>query len=231
MHQQTSYTIVSMNVGKPKTITSGGKDVVTGIYKEPVDRPLFLSKTNLDGDGQADLVHHGGEDKAVCVYPYDHYSYWVKELNRPLTYGAFGENLTVDGLVEEVVCIGDIYQIGEAVVQVSQPRQPCFKLAKRYNVVDLPVKFQNTGYTGYYFRVLREGLVTPESKLELVERNAKGITVSFANRVMHHDKDDVAGIRRMLEVEELSANWKKTFHKRLEGIGEDAGLRLYGNQS
>ncbi|ERI07897.1 MOSC domain-containing protein [Aneurinibacillus aneurinilyticus] len=221
--------IKSINVGKPLTITHKGKEITTGIYKHQVDKPLFLSTLNFDGDAQADLVHHGGVDKAVCVYSYEHYAYWEKELNRELTFGAFGENLTVTGMLEDTICIGDTYQLGEAIVQISQPRQPCHKLAKKYDVIDLPIKFQNTGFTGFYFRVLKEGWVTQPVSMRLIERSPKNVTVSFANNTMHHDKQNIEAIQRILDVEELSGNWRKTFLKRLEGIEVDTSKRLTGD--
>jgi MOSC domain-containing protein YiiM len=209
------FEIVSINVGKPMNLVFNGKELLTGINKKPVSEPIFLSFLNFTGDGQADLVHHGGKDKAVCVYPYDHYAYWEKELGRKLEAAAFGENLTVKGVVEEDVCIGDMFQLGEAIVQVSQPRQPCYKLAKKYNVEDLPLRVQNTGYTGFYFRVLKEGWVTKESRLQLLSRHPLGITVSFANHIMYHDKYNQEGIERILSVQELSESWRTTLLKRL----------------
>jgi MOSC domain-containing protein YiiM len=209
------FDIVSINVGKPKTLVFAGKELATGIFKKPVAEPVFLSFLNFEGDGQADLVHHGGSDKAVCVYPYDHYAYWEKELGLKLEAGAFGENLTVKGLIEEIVCIGDVYQLGEAIVQVSQPRQPCHKIAKKHGIKDFPLLIQQTGYSGFYMRVLQEGWVPKESKLKLVTRHPFGVTVSFANEIMYHDKNNQEGIERILRVEELSESWRKTLLKRL----------------
>lgn len=207
--------ILSVNVGMPQTVEFDGKELVTGIYKSPVSSPLHVSKTQLDGDGQADLVNHGGEDKALCVYCVEHYAYWKSALEKEMTYGAFGENLTVRGLLEEEVGIGDTYEIGDAVVQVSQPRQPCFKLAKRYDVVDLPVRVQDSGFTGYYFRVLQEGTIPVSPKVKLLAKDPAGVTVAYANRIKYHDKDNVEGIRRILAVEALSGSWRQSFQKRL----------------
>ena len=210
-----SNEIVSLNVGLPKQVTYQQKDVTTGIFKTATDSPLFLSFSNFEGDGQGDLVHHGGRDKAVCVYAYEHYAYWEKELNKPLSYGAFGENITVKGLVEMDVCIGDIFQLGKAVVQISQPRQPCYKLSMKHDEPELLLKVQDTGYTGYYFRVLEEGMVSKADGISLLQRHPKEITVAYANRMMHHEKQNSEGIKRILEVEELSSNWRSTFQKRL----------------
>ncbi|UFJ41447.1 MOSC domain-containing protein [Brevibacillus humidisoli] len=223
-----SGQIVSINVGEPITILYGGREVTTGIYKSPVNEPLYLTELNFAGDAQADLVYHGGKEKAVCVYSHEHYPYWERELNRTLNKGAFGENLTVTGMLESEVCIGDIYRVGEAVVQVSQPRQPCHKLAKRYDISELPLWVQNTGYTGFYFRVLEEGWVTPEDGLTLEQRHPMEVTVAFANQVMHHDKQNTEGINRLLDVKELSTSWRATLEKRLRGQATDTKKRLEG---
>ncbi|GKS13585.1 MOSC domain-containing protein [Paenibacillus chitinolyticus] len=207
--------IVSINVGKPKKIVYQGKEVETGIYKEPVHRPLFLSKTQLEGDGQADLKVHGGPDKALCVYSANHYDYWEKELGQPLSFGAFGENITISGLKEEEVCIGDIYELGEALVQVSQPRRPCFKLSVRYSDVKLPVKLQDTGYTGFYFRVLKEGIVPENPVFRLVTKHAQGLTVEFVNTCKYQDQNNIPGIRIILANEALAESWRGSFEKKL----------------
>lgn len=220
--------IVSINIGKPQLIKYQQRDISSGIIKRPVDQPIFLSRLNFEGDAQADLKHHGGEDKAVCVYCYEHYTYWEKELQTQLALGAFGENLTIRGLLEDDIHIGDTFQLGEAVVQVTQPRQPCYKLTARYNAPTLPLLIQQTGYTGFYFRVLKEGTVRKDDQLVRMTRHPKQISVSFANRIMHTETKNVDGIRKILEVEELSTSWRATFQKRLEGEQTDAKQRLTG---
>jgi MOSC domain-containing protein YiiM len=208
--------IVSVNVGKPKELIYKGKSIQTGIEKQPVDKPLLLTKVNFVGDGQADLVNHGGEDKAVCVYPFEHYAYFSSEIGLSLSYGAFGENLTLLGLTEEKVCIGDEFQIGEAVVQVSQPRQPCFKLAHRHDTKDLPLRFQGTGYTGFYFRVLSEGVVSKEDSVQFLRRHQDEITISYINEVQYKDKSNKEKVKKILSVPFLSESYQKTFMKRLQ---------------
>ncbi|WDM22665.1 MOSC domain-containing protein [Paenibacillus polymyxa] len=224
-----SIKILSLNVGMPKQIQFNQKDVSTGIFKSATDEYLYLSYLNFEGDGQGDLVHHGGKEKAVCVYPYEHYPFWENELRRPLDYGAFGENLTIKGLLESEVCIGDVFKLGKAIVQVSQPRQPCYKLSIKYGVPDMPLKVQQTGHTGFYFRVLEEGVASKADGLSLLHRHPKAITVSFANRIMHQEKNHIEGIKQILEVEELSLNWRNTFLKRLAGTETDSRERLSGN--
>lgn len=224
------YEVLSLNIGLPKEVTYGGKVIHTGINKNQVREPVFLSFLKFNGDGQADLVHHGGVDKAVCVYSGEHYRYWEKELNEDLVYGAFGENITISGLCEEDVCIGDTFQIGEAIVQVTQPRQPCFKLAKKYNIPKLPLYFQETGYTGFYFRVLKEGWVSPADTLKLLKSDPKGVTVAFANRIMHKEKQNVEGLKRILEVQALSTSWRNTFERRMRGEEINTQERLEGKK-
>lgn len=212
-----SIDIVSINVGQPKTVSCQKKNLLTGIYKSPAPGPVFLTRLHFEGDGQADLVHHGGMDKAVCVYPHEHYSYWESVMGQALPPAAFGENLTIRGLTEQQVCIGDTFRLGEAVVQVSQPRQPCFKLSVKLGRPDLPLQVQNTGYTGYYFRVLEEGRVSKEDVLIPIDRLPNPITIAYANRIMHQEKTNWAAMEELLQVEALSASWKETFRARLEG--------------
>jgi len=223
-----SIGIISVNVGRPQRLLYQGKEVETGIFKEPAEGEIFLSKVNLDGDEQADLVYHGGVEKAVCVYPYEHYAYWTERLGKEMRFGAFGENLTVTRLLEDEVCIGDIFQWGEAVVQVSQPRQPCHKLAKRYDAPELALWVQETGYTGFYFRVQQEGVVGKEHPLRLQSRHPAGITLTYANQIMHQDKKNQEGLKRILAVEELSTSWRQTFTKRLTGEVENTVKRING---
>ncbi|MGG6309472.1 MOSC domain-containing protein [Paenibacillus macerans] len=207
--------IRSINVGRPVQVEHQGKPVLSGIFKTPVEGPLHLSTVNFAGDEQADLRFHGGPDKAVCVYPYERYAYWEREFGMTLGWGAFGENITTEGMLEEDIRIGDKFRLGEAVVQVSQPRQPCFKVGVKHGLPELPIRIQQTGYTGYYFRVLQEGKVRPEDSLQLIEKHPAGVTLAYANRVMHVDKDDADGMRRILAVDELSASWRETLTARL----------------
>lgn len=203
--------IVSLNVGKPVTVDYQGKDLSTGIYKQPVEGSLFLSSLNFEGDGQADLINHGGLDKAVCAYPSEHYPYWERSLGKPMPYAAFGENLTLRGLLEDEVCIGDVYRVGEAVLQVSQPRYPCFKLSQKHGVKDMPARVLNTGYSGFYFRVLEEGSVSADSPVTRLDSHASGIAVLEVLRMMKDGRKDEQGLERMLEIDELASSLKSQF--------------------
>jgi len=207
--------IAAVNVGLPKTVPNGRQTVETGIFKHPVDGPVYLGKLGFEGDGQADLKNHGGPDKAACVYSMDRFAFWEDGILPKLGPGAFSENLSIEGGAEDDFCIGDIFAIGEAVVQLSQPRQPCFKLSVRYGVPELPAKVQETGYSGFYFRVLQEGEVQAGDRLVLQERHPAGITVMRANEIKYKLKEDTEAIRSLLAVEELSEAWSGSLRKRL----------------
>lgn len=209
------FSLLSLNVGRVKAGTYKGKETRSGIEKTPVQGTTPFSSLGLSGDEQGDLVHHGGEDKAICLYSFVHYPHWEKVLNRTLPFGSFGENFTVQDLRENDVCIGDIFEVGNAVVQISQPRQPCWKLAMRWGLDELPLLVTDNGATGFYFRVLKSGEVKAGDPLRLTQHHPDGVTVAEANQVMHKDKDDVEAIRRLLSVNSLSRNWMLTLEKRL----------------
>ncbi|MCJ8012833.1 MOSC domain-containing protein [Paenibacillus sp. KQZ6P-2] len=218
MEENRSCGIVSVNTGKPVTVEYLGKPLTTGIYKHPVQGEVFVSRTQMEGDGQADLKHHGGPDKAVCVYPYEHYAYWEQQLDKKLDYSAFGENLTVTGLLETEVCIGDIFEIGEVVVQVSQPRFPCFKISSKHAVKDFPVRVLDTGYSGFYLRVLQEGRLSKDSAI--VKRSSHPMQVSVASvlkqQALGRRQADPEQLIRMLEVDALASNVKESFNEWLQ---------------
>lgn len=228
--------LLSLNVGLPRTL--GHPDAsdpmdqpwTTGFFKEPVSGPVWLGRTNLAGDGQADLKHHGGPEKAVNVYPFEHYAAWQNTLAfPPLPLAAFGENFTTTGALEADVCIGDIFQIGDALLQLSQPRQPCWKMARRWRVKDLALLAQQNGRTGWYFRVLREGMLEAGMTLTLVDRPHPEWTVAAANTVMHHRKQDLAAARALAACPLLSTSWQKTLMQRAtSGISAGTAERLDG---
>lgn len=208
--------IESLNIGKPKQELFCGKTFLTGMRKQPVSGKIVLSRHGFEGDGVGDSRHHGGEDKAVCVYSLDHYPYWASTLSITMPVAAFGENLSVGGLQEAEVRIGDIYRIGTAVVEVSQPRQPCATLAARYGRDDFVRLVQDSGRTGFYFRVLTEGRVQAGDAVVLIEQDGRGVTVSFANRIFHHDRRNRAGLEKVLAVPALSGSWKRSFRELLD---------------
>jgi MOSC domain-containing protein YiiM len=169
--------LLSVNVGRPRSFRVGERIVRTAIGKEPVLGRVRVGRTHLDGDSQADRRVHGGPNKAVYAYDLSGYAHWESELGRPLPYGQFGENLTVEGLPETEVRIGDVYRIGGALLQVSQPRSPCFKLALHMGRPDFPADFIRSGRTGFYLRVLEEGEVGAGDAIALVERDPRAPTV------------------------------------------------------
>ena len=208
-----TMVVESLNTGLPKKEIFHGREVITGICKKPVTGPLVLLKSGFENDGVGDLKHHGGSDKAVCVYSLEHYAYWEDILGMKLPDAAFGENLTVSDLTEEAVCIGDVFELGTVLLQVSQPRQPCRTLAARYGRDDLVKLVADSGYTGFYFRVLKEGAVQKGERLSLKEKDPRGITVLFASHTFHHNRNNREAIEKVLAVPALSASWQKSFQE------------------
>lgn len=221
-----SIQLNSIQVGQPTSqpapatvdsFSSSKETWTTAFYKEKVPGPVAVRLLGLVGDGQADRVHHGGIDKAVCVYSADHFPYWRKDLNLPeFSAGAFGENLTVSGIVETDVCIGDTWRLGTVDLQLSQPRQPCWKLARRWNQKDLALRVQNNGYTGWYFRVLTEGDLEAGVPMQLRERPHPEWTVERANQIMHHDTANHRQAAELASLPTLSESWRTTLTERIE---------------
>jgi len=202
-----------LSIGLPKKEVFLGKELTTGICKKPVDGPRLLTRQGFEGDGVGDLKYHGGSDKAVCVYSIDHYPWWERLLGITLPQAAFGENLSVEGMREEDVCIGDIYRIGTTEVQVSQPRQPCKTLAARYGREDFVKQVVDSGRTGFYFKVINEGRVQAGDEITLVQRDPRGVSITYANQIYHHDRKNREGIEKVLSVPALSASWQKSFQE------------------
>jgi MOSC domain-containing protein YiiM len=220
--------IVSLNVGQPQPLKFREGTVLTGSFKTPVVGPVRLGPTGLAGDVQADLRVHGGPDKAVCVYPTEHLPHWSERLGRRLVPGAFGENFSIVDLLEDDACIGDVYRVGSALVQVSQPRQPCYKLATRNGEPAFALWVQESGRTGFYFRCLEPGEVQAGDTIALVERPAPDCTVLEVNRVLHRDRHDRAGVERLLARPELATSLRRTLQGRLAGEPETTARRLRG---
>ncbi|RYD17426.1 MAG: MOSC domain-containing protein [Verrucomicrobiaceae bacterium] len=215
--------LLTLHTGKARQIESGqsgewwDKPWETGFRKESRTEPCWLGYEGFRTDEQADRKHHGGPEKAVCVYSSEHYAYWHEALGMPdLPHGAFGENLTTEGMVETGVCIGDRFSLGEAELQVSQPRQPCWKLARRWRVKDLAARVEQNGFTGFYFRVLRHGHVKPGDVFALIERTFPQWSISRCNEIMHHSKQDSAAAKDLAECHLLSSSWKDSLWLRSE---------------
>ncbi len=207
--------VLALCVARPRTVEWQGRQVRTGIFKEPVDGPRRLRREGFDGDGQADLENHGGVDKAAYLYSSDHYPHWEEELGRPLPYGQLGENLTVRGWTEEVVHIGDVLRIGGARVEVTQPRVPCFKLGLRMEDPRFPKRFLASLRSGFYVRVLDEGDVAAGDPVERLEAGPEAVTVREAQRLLHFERGDRAGAERVLRIPALSADWRRAFEELL----------------
>ncbi|RXT06253.1 MOSC domain-containing protein [Ammoniphilus sp. CFH 90114] len=209
--------IVYTGVGMPRKMVFNGNEMNTGICKDEVEQ-IIVNDESCEGDGVANTNFHGGPDRVVCVYPYEHYGKWEKEFQTSLPPCAFGENLTIKGLTESEACIGDIYQVGEAVLQITQGRIPCQTISKRTGIQPILQRIVETGFTGYFFRVLQSGIIRKDSTVSLIQRHPLQVTVLFANQILFHDKKNESAIRQILEVDELASVWRDKLSKQLESI-------------
>jgi MOSC domain-containing protein YiiM len=211
--------LVSVNVGLPRVVMSNGEPVSTGIFKEPVAGRVMLRTLNLDGDRQADLSVHGGPSKAVYAYPSEHYAYWKLELpEMKLPWGMFGENFTTRGLFERELNIGDKFHVGSAVVMVTEPRMPCYKLGIKFGRSDMIKRFLASERSGFYFAVLQQGEVGAGDPIELIESSESSVRVSDIVQLYTSAKHNVGLLRRAIEVEALPESWKSYFQHQLEKI-------------
>ena len=207
--------VLSLSVGLPREVKWRGQTVLTSIFKTPVDRRLRVTSLNLEGDQQADLTVHGGVDKAVYVYPSEHYDFWRRELpEMDLPWSMFGENLTTEGLLEDVH-IGDRFRIGSAEFVVTQPRLPCYKLGIRFGRPDILKRMLQSGRTGFYLAVTTEGELGPGDTIEPIERLSSGLTVADVVNLYTVDAENQELLRRATESATLPESWKDYFRKRL----------------
>jgi MOSC domain-containing protein YiiM len=203
-------TLISVQVGVPRIVLLNGAEVSTGIFKAPVQKRIQMRALNLDGDRQADLTVHGGRDKAVYVYPSEHYPYWKKELpGTALPWGSFGENLTTEGLLESAVGIGDRFTIGTAEVVVTQPRLPCFKLNMKFDRDDMVKRFLASRRTGFYLRVLREGEIGAGDEIVRVHQDENHVSVSDILKIYLGAPGSEELRERALRVKYLSNSWRE----------------------
>lgn len=208
--------LLSVNVGLPREALWNGKLVRTSIYKEPVKGRVRVATLNLEGDKQSDLSVHGGADKAVYAYPSEHYPFWRKELpGMDLPLAMFGENFTTEGMLEEAVRIGDRIKVGSAEFVVTQPRMPCYKLAIRFGRPDIIKRFLQSGRTGFYLAVLREGEVTAGDSIELLARDEHGVTVADVVSLYTADATNQDLLRRVSELPALPEGWRGYFRQRI----------------
>ena len=209
--------IISVNVGLPRLVLRNDEPVSTGIFKEPVAGRVMVRTLNLEGDRQADLSVHGGPEKAVYVYPSEHYEFWKHELpDMDLSWAMFGENLTTAGLLETEINIGDKFRVGTAELMVTQPRMPCYKLGIRFGRTDIIKRFLASERTGFYFSVLKEGDVGAGDEVELLLKNVSGVRVVDVTRLYSSDKENVDLMRRAIATEALPDNWRNYFLKRIK---------------
>ena len=200
-----------------------GEAVSTGIFKEPVEGRVILRQLNLNGDRQADLTVHGGLTKAVYVYPSEHYDFWKVELQEmKLPPGAFGENFTTVGLLENEVNVGDKFGIGSALVRVTEPRMPCYKLGIRFGRTDIIKKFLASERTGFYLSVLQEGEVGAGDDIELIERDKQAVRISDITRLFARDKRNTQLLRRVIDLEALPESWRQHFRQQLERLSDSS---------
>ena len=212
----TPVEVVSVNVGAPRVVEWRGRLVRTSIFKEPVSGPVAVRRLNVDGDEQSDLSVHGGPDKAIYAYRAEHYVDWRRELpDAELGWGAFGENLTIAGLPDEdEIFIGDVLHIGSAVVTVTQPRVPCFKLALRFQRPDMVKRFARSGRSGFYLSVRNEGTVEAGDDVVVVSQHTERLSVADVTRLYMSVVDDPEAMRRASELEALPASWRNWFRER-----------------
>lgn len=220
-----SPRIVSIQIGLPRTYgctdaaDSHDKLWTTAFYKEPVAGPVRLLREHFEGDTCADLVHHGGSDKAVLAYSFDHYPFWQKELSlAEIPCGGFGENLTIAGTDEQEVCIGDTWQAGEVLLEVSQPRRPCWKLARRWRTPDLVKRVIANSKSGWYLRVLVPGTLAAGGEFVLRSRPHPAWPVARAADVMYHHLHDRALAAQLAAVPQLSASWQEALREQIEKV-------------
>jgi MOSC domain-containing protein YiiM len=204
--------LVTLNIGRPNLYQYNGITENSAIRKKQVDE-VHLTKNGFIGDGVANREVHGGPERAVCLYPFEHYEQWKKEFGKEFQMPAFGENITVKNMLEQDVYIGDTYSIGEAIIQISQGRIPCATISKHNHVDELLGRVVETGYTGYFFRVLKEGTVNINDELNLIDRTQKQFSVMKGNKLMFHDRTNREDIEEFLQINELAQVWKDKFEK------------------
>jgi len=216
--------LLSVNVGIPRDIAWKGRTVHTAIWKDPVGGRCRIGRLNLDGDGQGDLAGHGGEQRAVFTYQIESYRYWQDQLKRTdFVYGQFGENFTIEGLPDDVVCIGDRYQIGSAVFEVTQPRVTCYRVGIRMSEPRMPALLTSSGRPGFYFRVLQEGEVGAGDEIVKVGEANERMTVAEINALVYMPSHARDQLERALRIKALSPGWRGSFEALLQSQMSAAG--------
>lgn len=217
--------VLSVNVGTPKQYDWMGQTVTTSIFKFPVDGEVAVAKLDLAGDEQADLMVHGGADKAVYAYPYEHYAYWIEHGIKPLKMGNFGENLTIEGLLETDIHIGDELEIGSARFVVTQPRMPCYKLQVRFNRPEMTKVFYYSRRFGFYLKVIREGALQADTPISVVQRDANAVSVTDLIALYTGDNPDAGVLQRVIAVDALPEAWRLDLQQRAAQKRNAAAMR------
>src|SRR5262249_14860859 len=218
-------SLLSVKVGMPQNVAWQGRTVYTAVWKHPVRGPRMVRQLNIDGDGQGDLVGHGGEHRAVFVYQIDSYHYWERQLGRDdFTYGQFGENFTIDGLSDQEVCIGDRYRIGQALFEVTQPRVTCYRVGIRMNEAQMPALLVAHGRPGFYFRVIEEGEVAAGDEIVRVAAGPEHMTIAEGNALLYMPRHPKPGLGKALRIPALSAGWRESFRALLEHAQSGGGM-------
>ena len=221
--QSSLLRVESVNVGQPREVLWKRRRVLTGLFKEQVSGRVAIRRLNLDGDRQADLRVHGGPDMAVYLYPAEYYAFWHEQYpEMELPWGMFGENLTIWGLRDDSVYIGDRLQVGSAQLVVTQPRMPCYKLALKFGHDDVLKRMLQSGFSGFYCAVLQEGDVAAGDRIRLLHRDQHAVSVLDIVRLHGEGKHDVNLLRRALAVEALPQNWRDYFLERLTNFSANA---------
>ncbi|MGE7759879.1 MOSC domain-containing protein [Peribacillus sp. NPDC097895] len=207
--------IVSLHAGKPKQEKFSNVDIFSAMDKQAQDK-VTVTKLGIIGDGVGNVKFHGGTDRALCFYPVEHYSLWNEKFAKRLDIPAFGENLTVAGMKEETTFIGDIYQIGEVIVQINQGRIPCSTIS-HFNQEPKFLEFVfKTGYTGYFAKVIQEGTIKKQNEIVLLDRLQEKISVHYATEVILHNRDGLDGAYTLLTLDSLAEDWKQRVEKRVQ---------------
>ncbi len=211
--------LVSLNVAVPHTVIWKRQEVRTGIFKEPIDGSVMMRRLNLDGDRQADLTVHGGPAKAVYAYPSEHYPLWKSELlEMALPWGMFGENFTTEGMIEHEIHIGDKFRIGEAIVIVTQPRTPCYKLALKFQRDDMLNRMLTNGRSGFYLAVERQGIVGAGDPIQRIHEDPERISIAEINTLYRDGGKDANLLRRAANLEALPENWRDYLREELKSL-------------
>ena len=211
--------ILSVNVSLPKEVDFEGQKVTTGIFKKSIDGRIMLRTLNLDGDKQADLTVHGGPDKAVYAYPIEHYEFWRKVYpDMEMPNGMFGENFTIEGLMESEVSLGDSFEIGSSKVIATQPRMPCYKLGVKFGRMDVLKKFLASGRSGIYFKVLEEGEVSAGDPIIQIKKDTNQVGITDIVRLYSSDREDIEMMRRAVKVEALPEGWRNYFLEQIRRV-------------